>query len=387
MRVALLSDVYFPRVNGVSTSIETFRRELPAFGVETLLVAPAYGGEAAAPDVLRLPARPVPRDPEDRLMGYRAALALEERLRAEAIDLVHIQTPFVAHYAGLRLARRLGVPLLATYHTLFEEYLHHYLPALPAGALRALARRLSRGQCNALDRVVVPSPAMAERLAEYGVTAPCAVLPTGIPCAQFAGGDGPRFRRRHGIPAGRPVALYVGRVAFEKNIRFLIEAVERARPAVPDLLFLIAGEGPARPSLEAEVGARGLTDAVRFLDYLDRSTDLPDCYAGADLFVFASRTETQGLVLLEALAAGTPVLALAAMGTTEILAPGAGTVASPDDPAAFAALMSALLTDRARLAALAAAAPAHAAQWSDQALAGRLAQLYRDVLATHAPRH
>lgn len=90
MRVALLSDVYFPRVNGVSTSIETFRRELPGFGVQTLLVAPTYGGESAAPDLIRLPARPVPRDPEDRLMGYRAALALEQRLRDEAVDLIHI---------------------------------------------------------------------------------------------------------------------------------------------------------------------------------------------------------------------------------------------------------------------------------------------------------
>jgi 1,2-diacylglycerol 3-alpha-glucosyltransferase len=384
MRVALLSDVYFPRVNGVSTSIETFRRELPAFGVETLLVAPAYGGEPTAPDLIRLPARPVPRDPEDRLMGYRAALALEGRLREARVDLVHIQTPFVGHYAGVSLARRLGVPVLATYHTLFEEYLHHYLPLLPAGALRCLARRLSRSQCNALDCIVVPSPAMARRLADYGVTTRSEILPTGIPCAQFAGGDGTHFRRRIGIPSERPVALFVGRVAFEKNIGFLIEAVDRARTTVPDLLFLVAGEGPARAALVAEVAARGLGDTVRFLDYLDRATDLPDCYAAADLFVFASRTETQGLVLLEALAAGTPVLALAEMGTAEILAPGEGTVTSPADPADFAGLMAELLGDRPRLAALAAAGPAHAARWSDQAQAGRLALLYKDVLAIHA---
>jgi 1,2-diacylglycerol 3-alpha-glucosyltransferase len=390
MRVALLSDVYFPRVNGVSTSIETFRRELPAFGVDTLLVAPAYGGKhdgAAAPDLIRLPARPVPRDPEDRLMGYRAALALEGRLRGAGIDLIHIQTPFVGHYAGLGLARRLGVPVLATYHTLFEEYLHHYLPRLPAGALRGLARRLSRSQCNALDRVIVPSPAMARRLADYGVTTRSEILPTGIPCAQFAGGAGVRFRERLGIRPKRPVALYVGRVAFEKNIGFLVEAVDRARARLPEVLLLIAGEGPARTALAAEVAARGLSECVRFLDYLDRATELPDCYAAADLFVFASRTETQGLVLLEALAAGTPVLALAEMGTTEILAPGEGTVTSPDDPAAFADLMAELLADRPRLAALAAAAPRHAARWSDQAQAGRLAHLYEDILSTHAARN
>lgn len=381
MRVAFLSDVYFPRINGVSTSIQTFRRELRKLGLDSILVAPRYDATQDQDDsVIRLPSRSVPGDREDRLMSLKATFALEDRLQAAKVDLIHVQTPFVAHYAGQRLARRLGVPLISTYHTLFEEYLQHYLPVLPAPWLRRAARHISRAQCNACDRVIVPSQAMVERLTDYGVRTPLELIPTGIPNHQFGSGDGARFRARHHIAPERPVALFVGRVAFEKNIGFLLEATTTARQHCPELLLLIAGQGPARPTLEREVQHRGLTGHVRFLDYLDRTTELPDCYAGADLFVFASRTETQGLVLIEAMAAGLPVLALSAMGTADILAPGEGTESAPHHPTAFGQRMATLLADPETRQQMAAAARRHAERWSDQAMALGQARLYRSLI-------
>ena len=195
-------------------------------------------------------------------------------------DLIHVQTPFVAHYAGLKAARSLGLPVVATYHTLFEEYLQHYARLLPAGWLRGQARAFSRRQCNALDAVVVPSTAMRERLESYGVTTPLHVLPTGIPTSRFAGGDGAAFRARHGIPPGQPVALFVGRVAHEKNIGFLLEAMVHTRRQCPDALLVVAGEGPARADLQARVDQLGLTDAVRFIGYLDRRDALAGLLCG-----------------------------------------------------------------------------------------------------------
>ena len=219
MRILHVSDVYFPRVNGVSTSIQTFRRELARLGHETTLVAPAYPAphEDDARTV-RVPSRSIPLDPEDRAMHWRSLSRLDRRLADERFDLVHVQTPFLAHYAGVRLARRRGVPVVATYHTLFEEYLFHYVPLVPRGVMRALARRISRGQCDALDAVIVPSTAMRETLERYGVRARIEIVPTGIPLAEVSGGDGMRFRAARGIAPSRPVLLYVGRVAFEKNI-------------------------------------------------------------------------------------------------------------------------------------------------------------------------
>jgi glycosyltransferase involved in cell wall biosynthesis len=142
MRILLVSDVYFPRVNGVSTSIQTFRRELASLGHETALVAPAYPARhAEEPGVVRIPSRRVPLDPEDRAMRWPQLREVHRALAGERFDLVHIHTPFFAHYAGLSLARRWGVPAVATYHTLFEEYLFHYVKLAPRGAMRALARR------------------------------------------------------------------------------------------------------------------------------------------------------------------------------------------------------------------------------------------------------
>lgn len=381
MRVWMISDVFFPRVNGVSTSIETFRRQLPQFGINVDLLAPDYGADSGSDDqVWRIPARPVPRDPEDRLMSWRAACRLIDQHAKTPADLVHIQTPFLAHYLGIRAARRMNCPVVATYHTLFEEYLHHYLPMVPARWLKSIARAFSRWQCNALDCVVVPSSAMAERLRDYGIHARIEILPTGIPLQRFATGDRARFRTQHQIDPQRPVALFVGRVAHEKNIAFLLHALQTLRARCPDVLLVITGEGPARAALEREAATLGLSEHVLFLGYLDRNTGLPDAYAGADVFVFASRTETQGLVLLEAMAAGLPVVALAEMGTRDILLPERGCRVAPDDPAGFAEVVASVLTlEPSARASLVDAARAYAEEWSDSALAGKMAGLYRSL--------
>jgi glycosyltransferase involved in cell wall biosynthesis len=378
MRVLMISDVYFPRVNGVSTSMETFRRALAAEAIEVRLVVPRYADEADTEGIVRVPSRAVPRDPEDRLVSWQALHAAVRR-EADDCDLIHIQTPFLAHYGGVSAARKLGKPVVATYHTLFEEYLHHYAPFVPAGWLRGAARRLSRSQCNALDAVVVPSHAMRDRLGEYGVRVPMHVVPTGIPTDRFTQGDGRRFRERLGIPAEAPCALVVGRVAFEKNIDFLIDALAVARRVVPDLILLITGEGPAERALRRKAAVLGLGDAVRFIGYLDRAHELPDCYAAADCLVFASRTETQGLVLLEAMAAGLPVVALSAMGTRDILSPGLGCLTPRDDIVDFAAAMVRVLRDPVLRGNLSREARDYANEWADHRLAAKLALLYRHL--------
>lgn len=377
MRILMVSDVYFPRVNGVSTSIETFRRCLSADGIEVRLVVPRYGDEPDEQGIVRVAGRPIPGDREDRLVGWRAMhrAVLEA---ARDCDLIHIQTPFVAHYAGLKAARSLGLPVVATYHTLFEEYLHHYARLLPAGLLRGQARAFSRRQCNQLDAVIVPSSAMRQRLESYGVTSPMYVLPTGIPMAQFAAGDGAAFRLQHGIAVDRPMALFVGRVAHEKNIGFLLEALKHTREERPDVLLVIAGEGPAMADLQAQTASLGLRDSVMFIGYLDRKKALPDCYAAADVFVFASRTETQGLVLLEAMAAGVPVIALSEMGTTDILAPGRGAFSPPSNPRAFGEALAHFLNNPVAWRHLPQEAPLYAREWSDSAMAKRLAAHYAD---------
>jgi glycosyltransferase involved in cell wall biosynthesis len=212
------------------------------------------------------------------------------------------------------------------------------------------------------------------------------VLPTGIPVERFRNGDGLQFRARHGIEAERRVALYVGRIAHEKNIPFLLEAADHARRLLPEFLLLIAGEGPALPGLRRMAEKRGLEQHVRFVGYLDRESELPHCYAAADVFAFSSRTETQGLVLLEAMAAGIPVYALAAMGTCDIVGPQRGAVAAPDQPEAFGTGLAALLADAPRLRRLAGEAHTFAETWSAPERARQLAELYGSLIADGSRR-
>jgi glycosyltransferase involved in cell wall biosynthesis len=384
LHVLMLSDVYFPRINGVSTSIQTFRAALAALGIRVTVVAPAYAGTDgvadAAAGIVRLPSHAVPLDPEDRLMQWRHLSALDRRLASADFHLVHVQTPFAAHYAGLRLAKARGIPCIATYHTHFEEYLFHYIRFLPRSALRTAARWLAGHQCNALDAVVVPSQPMAATLRDYGVDTPLHVIPTGLPKSQFARGDGQHFRQAWGISPERKVALFVGRAAFEKNIGFLLEMAALARRQQPQLMLVIAGEGPALPALRRQAAALQLDDHVRFVGYLPREGGLRDCYAAADVFTFASQTETQGLVLLEAMAIGLPVLAIPALGAAEIILPRRGAVAAATTPDAFAAQLVALFQHPAELATLADAAIAFAREWDAATQGARLAALYRELV-------
>jgi glycosyltransferase involved in cell wall biosynthesis len=382
MRILMISDVYFPRINGVSTSIQTFRRGLHAAGHETILIAPDYpraplDHEAA---ILRVPSRGVPRDPEDRAMKLGALRALRGEVERLEPDLVHIQTPFIAHYQGTALARALRVPVVETYHTYFEEYLHHYVPLMPRAVMRFVARRFTVSQCDVLDALVVPSRAMERALLDYGVSCPMHIIPTGMEMERFAGGDGRRLRAQLGIAPGQPTLVHVGRIAHEKNIEFLFRMFARVVRTKPGAVFIVAGEGPALTACKAYVRSLGIAQQVRFVGYLSRERELLDCYRAGDLFVFSSRTETQGLVLLEALALGVPVVSTAHMGTADIVNPQRGAHRAPDDEGEFANIVLQLLENAPRRAAMSTEARAYASSWSASAMADRLAGLYSAIL-------
>lgn len=379
IRPLFVSDVYFPRVNGVSTSIRSFRDDLAALGVESRLVVPDYGldtDDTGDPGVLRVRARVVPFDPEDRLMGARP---LRATLRSDAVadcNLVHIQTPFRAHYAGLACARERGLPVVATCHTYFEDYLHHYLPLLPRAWGGALARAVMARQLNAVDGVISPSAQVKEKLLEYGVTRPIEVIPTGMTADRFVPGDGERFRREHGIEAGRPMLLTLGRVAHEKNLGFLLQMFARLQARLPAALFVIAGEGPARAALEREAQSLGIAPSLRFVGNLDRRRGLSDCYAAADVFVFASRTETQGLVLLEAMAQSLPVVSTACLGTRSVLMPASGARVVPESHTEFADAVAGVLADAAQARSIGEQGRQWAQRWSSREMARRMAGFY-----------
>lgn len=381
MKILMISDVYFPRINGVSTSILTFRRELEQAGHTVKLLVPDYNfltdHEA---NIIRVPSQYLFFDPEDRMMLPRKVLKLKKKLAREKFDIMHIQTPFIAHYAGVRLAKKLGIPRIETYHTFFEEYLHHYLPFVPKFIWRFIARSFSRSQCNNLDRLVVPSSAMATILKDYNIKTKMEIIATGIDLEKFSGGDGERFRKKFGVEKKGPTLVYVGRIAHEKNMEFLIEATARVRQQIPDIQFLIAGEGPAKSHLETKSKKMGLAETVRFVGNFSRRQDLLDCYSTGDAFIFASRTETQGLVVLEAMALGVPVISTAVMGTRDVLADGQGALIAKEDVEDFSQKIIQVLKNPEISARLKETGQSYIQSWSAPTMANKMIRLYEQVI-------
>lgn len=381
MRILKISDVYFPRINGVSTSIQTFTEEFVHLGHEVTLIAPRYTEQDEEHEqLIRIPSRQLPFDPEDRLFNRSYVMSLAEQLKHQQFDIIHIETPFSAHFAGLKLAKELNIPTVETYHTHFEEYFYHYLPLLPKFVLKFIARKINRWQCNNVDSIIVPSQAMLDILNEYGVNKPIQIIPTGMHERFFRQGNGLSFRKQHNIPINRPVLVHIGRVAHEKNIDFLLHMTKELKNTVPDILLLIAGEGPALNYLKDLSERLGLQDNVMFFGYLDRDTELLDCYAAGDVFVFASRTETQGLVLLEAMAQSVPVVSTAKLGTIDILSPEKGAIISEEDIDEFSDKVSKVLFDNELQSKLQLEAKPYAESWSAKQMAIKALEFYQKTI-------
>ncbi|HTC19722.1 MAG TPA: glycosyltransferase [bacterium] len=382
MKIALVTDTYFPRINGVSTSTQIFAEEFTKLGHEVHIYAPAYPNsmdESEHIKVFRFPSWYLFFDPEDRLGRPWADKKLVQQLIDAKYDIIHTQTPFTLGGPAVKWARQSGAKVVHTYHTLFAAYTEHYLWFLPKALGVWYAKRASRRYCNSCDLLITPSTEMQNVLLSYNVTKPVEVIPTGIRLERFQGKDGERFRKMKGYKAEDQVVLFMGRVAEEKNIDFLMRVVHRLKPRIPHLQFLIAGEGAAKKGLEKMTVDLKMEGYVHFAGYLSKE-DWRDCYAGSDLFVFASITETQGLVVTEAMAAGTPVVAVGEMGIKDVMASGKGGLVTKLNEDEFTEAVYKILTDKALYAQKKSETLAEADKWSSGSMAKRMLEAYEKLL-------
>jgi glycosyltransferase involved in cell wall biosynthesis len=359
-------------LGGVPTAVETVRRSLEALGHEAVIVAPRMAGsdDRGAP-VIRVPSIPAPTYP-DFALPLPLGPTLTRRLLDLGLDVFHAHHPFLLGASARRLARTAGRPFVFTYHTLYDRYAHHV--PLPRALVAPRAIRWSTRFADTADLVLAPSDFVARRLRAQGVRRPIEVLPTGIDLARFEPGDRDAARRSLGLAGGDRILLYVGRLDREKNLEFLVRAV--ARIDAPGVRLLLVGRGMQGPDLRRAVLACGLGERVEF-----RGGALPDSlpayYRAADVFVFASTTETQGLAVLEAMACGRPVVAVRASGVEEVVAEGVSGLLVPEDPAVFAAAVSQVLADADLADKLAVGAREAAARLGSGAMARRLVAAYR----------
>jgi glycosyltransferase involved in cell wall biosynthesis len=343
VRVGIFTNNYFPMRGGVTAAVQTLADGLDALGHRVWIFAPRFPGVSGDPPrVHRFPSIPALTYPD-------FALALPSRqssrmIAALDLDVFHAQHPFLLGGTARRLARRLGRPLVFTHHTHYEKYAH-YVP-LPRWLVERIAIRWSARFAGRSDLVIAPSEAVAAALRARGVTTPIEVVPSGVPLSVFGPGDRARARTALGLPARLPILLYVGRLDREKSVELLLDAFSRVSEVLPDARFLLVGQGSRTEKLRVRARASPAGDRVSFVGVKPREA-LPDYYRAADLFCFASQTETQGLVLAEAHACGLPAVAVRAAGVEEVVRDGETGLLVKAEPGALAEAMLALLLDPA----------------------------------------
>lgn len=376
MKIAVFTDSYRPYRSGVVTSIETFKEELESLGHEIYVFAPAYPNQQKEDKVFRFPSVPAPTN-KDFTLAVPFHPALKEILDSWRPDIIHVHSPFLLGSLGARHARRMRVPLVFTFHTLYEEYVH-YFPFAKKMA-RKVTRKLSKKFCNRCDLVVVPTKAIENYLFEIGVKAVIRVVPTGIKIENFSSGDRDWLRRRYGIPEREKILLFVGRLGQEKNIGFLLEAFFKLLVFYPEATLVLVGGGPEEKTLRSLTARVGYQNRVIFTGKIPKQ-EVPNFYAGADLFVFASVTETQGLVIAEAKAAGLPVVAVEAYGVKEMVVNGVDGFLTGLDRENFTAKILELLENERLRLEFSRRAKINAVQFSSRNCAKKLLEGYEMIL-------
>ena len=316
MRILMMTNTYFPIVGGLEQSVYSFSEEFKTLGHEVLIVTPTFGGAPIEePGVLRIPAI-------QKFSGTIFSLnfpvsGLLTRLMKEfSPDIVHSHCPFFMGDFALRLSRQHAIPLVFTYHTMFEQYVHDW-PVQNEGVKRFIVK-LAAGYANFVDRVVVPCESVQEILFKRGVKTPMEIVPTGVDLKRFSKGDRKGFREQNQIPPDALVIGHAGRLAPEKNLDFLINCMVEALKKDARIHALIVGKGPAEQMIKDTFKQAGLEKRLHLTGVLHYQ-NLVDAYFAMDVFAFASLSETQGIVLIEAMAAGLPVVALDAPGVRDVV--------------------------------------------------------------------
>ena len=335
MRIGIFTESYEPIVNGVSVCVTTLRDELETRGHEVFVFAPDFKGfQDHNSSVIRFPSvrtflmRDYP-------LPIPFAATVEKTFASLQLDLVHTQTPFVLGLLGAKWARRYGLPLVSTNHTLYTEYAH-YAPIRPKALTKALLVGLMKRYYSGCDVVVVPSGPVMKILRSYGVTARIEVIKTGVVGIKQTNPLERRLvRQKYGVGDGDFLLLYVGRIAREKNLTMLLKAFKIVVSCHGNARLLLIGGGPALAETERLASQLGLSNNLRFLGMMPRSEIAP-VYLAADTFVFPSVTETQGIAICEALSAGLPTVAVNAGGIPENIQPGIDGFLTDDNPNDFA---------------------------------------------------
>lgn len=378
MRIGMVTACYKPVVNGVTRMVALYARAMAARGHEVTIFTlgePDPAGDE--PNVVRSPAFPLGNS------GYYFArhYSAEARQRLAAMDMVHCHHLFMS----LEMAHRYTTcPIVYTNHTRYDLYTTAYTH-LPPGVATAFMHQMWPRFTDYCDVVIAPSASLRDVLQRYGVRQPIEVIPNGVDLSLFEPQATAYDRRAWGVDPSATLAIYVGRLAAEKNVDQLLEQLVIAREIYPDLHLLLVGDGPARPALEAQRAALGLEQAVHFAGAVTYET-VPSYLAAADLFVTASTSEVHPLTVIEALAAGLPVVGVHAPGLSDTVESGVTGLLTHTPAGGLAAALVALTGDSTRRRAMGQAARQASRRYAIEETTSLTLALYERLAATGPTR-
>ncbi|HPS57290.1 MAG TPA: glycosyltransferase [Spirochaetota bacterium] len=388
MNIAYVCDQYWPVISGVSVSNDMFKKHLEKLGCKVWFFVPDYPGAAELDktmgnrDVFRFKSYPLFFNRENRLVFKMEKKNLYKALDSIKPDIIHAHSEFAIAVMANKYARKNNIPFIYTTHTNWEELASLYVPFLSNLIGRLYARhRLSR-TWNKADLLIAPTSLMEVLLQYYMVKVPIKVLPTGVDKSDFVSKTLNKKKaraiiiKRHPELKNKKILFFAGRIGMEKNIEFIINSLALLLPSMPDTRLIIAGDGPAKTDIMKYTADKGLSDKVTFTGFVARSS-LKEYYYAADVFVFASKVESQGLVALEAMACGTPVVAIGKMGTREVMGGDNGGFMVDDDIDMFTEKVSLLLSDKKLHRIKTAEALRHVEKWTIETMAVKLLNIYK----------
>ena len=323
MRIGIFTECYNPVLNGVVVSIDTFRKELEKRGHQYFIFTTGCPGyKDATQNIIRYSPMIAFKSKGGRYpISWPQIVTFQARkIAAFNLDIIHSQHLLGLGLLGLRVAKKLKIPSILTYHTLLAEYAH-YSPLFPSLVRKYLIKK-SRDYCNLYDQLVTPSNSMKKILISYGVKKPIEPIPTGVNISDY---ERPYSRAgietKWKVPQDKKLLLYVSRIAKEKNVDFLFEAVRKLASRRQDFHLLLIGGGPELSYYCSMINKWKINEIVTFTE-MQPKQETNRYFGAADIFVFPSITETQGIVITEAMAAGVPAVAVGIMGPRDIIQEG-----------------------------------------------------------------
>ncbi|AEF82208.1 glycosyltransferase [Leadbettera azotonutricia] len=401
MKIVMFTDAYWPRVNGVTVSVDSFSRALIKEGHQVLIICSSYPesydapvslvqGEAREddPKIVRVPSMPALITKEDRIAKFHKWYWVFKQVELFNPQIIHINTEFMIAEFGFQYARAHNVPAIYTFHTMWEDYSPNYFPMFPPFLVRFVTRGILKNILTRSYKVIVPTPQIEEVVHKYKPKTETFLLPTGIEPELFHHEKAEievfreKLEDRYPALKGKRILLFAGRVVREKNISFLLKIIPDIAAKFPDVILLIVGNGPDLDYFREEAVSTGVEKLCVFTDYMERQ-DLALVYAVSEIFVFPSLTDTQGLVTLEAMLSDKPVVAIGALGTLMVMGGDNGGFMVKNDPAEFTARVLDLLGDPELYKRKAVEAKAHAKSWSINEIAKKLVGIYQTVIDTY----